>query len=135
MHFLRRAQEVTRCRNTRCREITYIVRKSGAEFTNWRRGMAVDNARACLRELVKHVFERRDGPTDGLGLAYSDLSARIGRMNKHGKGNPRGMGPLLDKIGHLLQDLEGKWGEPIPQIQSLVVQKTGTESGLPSNGI
>jgi hypothetical protein len=97
--------------------------------------MAVDNARACLRELVKHVFERRDGPTDGLGLAYSDLSARIGRMNKHGKGNPRGMGPLLDKIGHLLQDLEGKWGEPIPQIQSLVVQKTGTESGLPSNGI
>jgi hypothetical protein len=90
-------------------------------------------ALSCLKELVKHVFEHRNVSLDG--LPYGDLSRRIGRMNRRGIGNPRGMGPLLDKMGHLLQDLEGKWGERIPQIQSLVVKKAGACKGLPSDGI
>jgi hypothetical protein len=45
------------------------------------------------------------------------------------------MGRVLGKMGHLLQGLEGEWGEPIPQIQSLVVQKTGNGKNLPDDGI
>jgi hypothetical protein len=45
------------------------------------------------------------------------------------------MGDLLDEIGHLLMRFEGDWGEPIPQIQSLVVLKRGKFRGLPSDGI
>jgi len=38
-------------------------------------------------------------------------------------------------MGHLLQGLEGQWGEKIPHIQSLVVLKAGPDRGLPDKGI
>lgn len=90
-------------------------------------------ARDSLVKLVEHVFVHRDGLIPG--ITYEDLAARISRTNKHGLGHGHGMGRVLAKMGHLLQGLEGEWGEPIPQIQSLVVQKTGKGKNLPDDGI
>jgi len=45
------------------------------------------------------------------------------------------MGRVLGVMGHLLKDVEGEWGEHIPHIQSLVVNKTGYWRGLPDDGI
>lgn len=90
-------------------------------------------AHDSLLELVKHVFEHRDGHITG--ITYEELAFRIGRLNKHGKGHAHGMGGVLGRMGHLVQGLEGEWGEPIPHIQSLVVQKTGAGKNLPDDGI
>jgi hypothetical protein len=38
-------------------------------------------------------------------------------------------------MGHLLEDIDGDWGEGIPMIQCLVVVKNGPMSGLPDTGI
>ena len=45
------------------------------------------------------------------------------------------MGNILGEMGSLLKNIEGEWGEPIPHIQSLVVQKSGPFVGLPDDGI
>jgi hypothetical protein len=45
------------------------------------------------------------------------------------------MGDVLGKMGHLLKDIEGEWGEPIPHLQSLVVRKSGPYKDLPDRGI
>ena len=90
-------------------------------------------ADSCLFELVKYVFEQASGPLTG--ITYQDLAGRIDRLNKHGDGHGHGMGRLLGEMGHLLQNMEGDWGEPIPHIQSLVVNKTGLLKNLPDDGI
>ena len=90
-------------------------------------------ARKSLATLIHHVFDRRHGQISG--ITYKDLAARIGRLTKHGEGHARGMGDVLSKMGSMLKDLEGEWGEPIPHIQSLVVLKTGELKGLPDLGI
>jgi len=90
-------------------------------------------ARECLRALVEHVFEHRN---DFLtGITYEDLAERIGRFNKRNVGQAHGMGRVLGKMGNLLRGLEGEWGEKIPHIQSLVVNKAGADKGLPDEGI
>src|SRR6266705_1803014 len=89
--------------------------------------------RQALVKLVQYVFDHRDGLIQG--MTYEALAARIGRTNKHGIGHAHGMGNVLGKMGHLLQGIEGEWGEPIPHIQSLVVQKTGPNRNLPDEGI
>lgn len=89
--------------------------------------------RDSLVRLVQYVFDHRDGLIQG--VTYERLAAWIGRMNKHGIGHAHGMGDVLGKMGHLLQGIEGEWGEPIPHIQSLVVQKTGANRDLPDEGI
>jgi hypothetical protein len=86
-----------------------------------------------LLKLVEYVFQHRDGLING--VTYETLAAWIGRMNKHGVGHAHGMGDVLGKMGHLLQGIEGEWGETIPHIQSLVVQKTGPNQNLPDEGI
>jgi hypothetical protein len=45
------------------------------------------------------------------------------------------MGPVLSKMGRILRALHGSWGEQIPYIESLVVSKTGTNAGLPGEGM
>jgi hypothetical protein len=45
------------------------------------------------------------------------------------------MGNVLGRMGHLLKDIEGEWGEGIPHIQSLVVNMTGKLKNLPDKGI
>ena len=92
-----------------------------------------DPARASLRKLVEHVFAHRNGLITS--LFYNELAERIGRLNKHGRGHGHGMGKVLGNMGHLLEGLDGKWGEPIPHIQSLVVNMTGKLKGLPDEGI
>lgn len=95
-----------------------------------------EQAHACLRELIKHVFEHSVEDLDG--LTYQELARRIDRLNKHGQGHGHGIGAVLGIMGHLLQNLEGgwtEWGESVPHIQSLVVQKSGTSAGLPDEGI
>lgn len=78
-----------------------------------------EHARASLSILVEHVFSHRDGLIEP--LFYSQLAERIGRLNKHGQGHGHGMGNVLGRMGRLLNDVEGEWGEGIPHIQSLVV--------------
>src|ERR1043166_5348891 len=90
-------------------------------------------ARDSLRQLIAYVFAHRTGPISG--LSYEDLAFRIGRLNKHGRGHGHGLGQVLGIMGHLLQGIEGEWGERIPHIQSLVVNKTGPLRGLPDEGI
>lgn len=89
--------------------------------------------RDSLLKLVEYVFSHRDSLIDG--VTYQMLASWIGRLDKHGVGQAHGMGGVLGRMGHLLQGLEGEWGEPIPHIQSLVVQKTGSFKGLPDEGI
>ena len=90
-------------------------------------------ARSSLSQLVAHVYQHQNGPISG--LTYQQLASRIGRLNKHKKAHARGMGNVLGKMGHLLQGLEGAWGEPIPHIQSLVIMKSGPNRSLPDDGI
>lgn len=92
-----------------------------------------DAARASLLKLVEHVFTHRDGIIQP--LYYNELAQSIGRLDKHGRGHGHGMGSVLGKMGHLLKDIEGEWGEPIPYIQSLVVNMTGKLKELPDDGI
>lgn len=87
----------------------------------------------ALHELVKHVFASTPATIEG--LTYQELARRIGRLNKHGEGHGHGMGKVLGDMGHLLQRLEGEWGETIPHIQSLVINKAGSLVGLPDEGI
>jgi hypothetical protein len=84
-------------------------------------------------KLVEFVFNHRDGLISG--VTYEQLAFWIGRINRNGIGHGHGMGGVLGRMGHLLQGLEGEWGEPIPHIQSLVVQKSGKFEGLPDEGI
>ena len=90
-------------------------------------------ARGSLRELVMHVLAHQHESLPG--ITYEDLAFRIGRLNKHGVGHGHGMGNVLAIMGHLLKGLEVGWGESIPHIQCMVVQKTGPNKGLPDDGI
>lgn len=90
-------------------------------------------AKDSLRELVKYVLVHQDGMISG--MTYQELATRIGRLNKHDQGQAHGIGRVLGRMGHFLQGLEGKWGEPIPHIQSLVVRKSGAGKNLPDDGI
>jgi len=83
--------------------------------------------------LVRHVFAHQNGLIEG--LTYEDLALRIGRTNRRGTGHGHGMGQVLGVMGHLLEGLEGEWGELIPHIQSLVICKTGPLRNLPDKGI
>lgn len=86
-----------------------------------------------LRALVQHIFNHPDGLIRP--LTYAELAAQIGRLNRHGEPHAHGMGQTLGEMGHALRGLETKWGEEIPHIQSLVVNKTGRLKGLPDIGI
>ncbi|MFO1044528.1 MAG: hypothetical protein U0941_22370 [Planctomycetaceae bacterium] len=90
-------------------------------------------ARTSLLRLVEHVFNNRDGLIQP--LFYGELAQRIGRLNKHGDGHGHGMGFVLGVMGRMLQPIEDEWNEPIPHIQSLVVNKSGPLKDLPDDGI
>lgn len=95
-----------------------------------------EQARASLRELIRHVSEHSSEDLDG--ITYQELARRIGRLNQRRQGHGHGMGTILGIMGHLLEDLEGgwkEWGEAVPQIQSLVVLKRGGSARLPDEGI
>ncbi|MFQ5644819.1 MAG: hypothetical protein ACE5FQ_14135 [Thiogranum sp.] len=92
----------------------------------------LDPAKKSLYQLIRHVYCSLG---ELKGVTYQELALRIGRLNKHGEGHAHGMGKVLGDMGHLLQDLEGEWGEPIPPIQCLVVNKSGQYRGLPDEGI
>lgn len=96
-------------------------------------GTYAREARACLVSLVKHVFSHRGAPLTP--VTYQELAARIERLNKHGVGHGHGLGQVLGIMGHLLERIEGDWGEGIPKIQALVVNKSGSLRGLPDSGI
>src|SRR5690348_12785100 len=89
-------------------------------------------ARRALSELVAHVLL---SPGQIEGLTYKALAFRIGRRNRSGEGVGMGMGRILGKMGHMLQDLEKYCGKPIPNIQSLVIDKFGENADLPADGI
>jgi hypothetical protein len=141
--FLKMAQE-TGIQDTLPKKFRWaeLETKNEADMLTFYRGLLLhlgteatheQQARSSLAQLVAHVFTHQNGPIQG--LTYEDLATRIGRVNKDGVGHAHGMGQVLAVMGHLLQGLEGNWGEPIPHIQSLVIKKTGTNRGLPDDGI
>lgn len=90
-------------------------------------------ARRSLQQLVAHVRDHQSGLIEP--IFYSELAFRIERFTKHGDGHGHGVGRILGVMGHMLQEVEIGWGEPIPHIQSLVVNKAGALKGLPDEGI
>ena len=92
-----------------------------------------NHARRSLSALVQHLFDHSQDVLNG--LTYGDLAYQIGRLNKHGQGHGHGMGKVLGRMGRLLKELEGEWGERIPHMQSLVINKTGANKHLPDDGI
>ncbi len=92
-----------------------------------------EQANDSLRQLVAHVLAHRDGLI--AGITYQELAGRIRRQNRHGDPYAYGMGKVLSKVRRLLDSVVGELGEPIPYIESLVVQKTGPMKGIPSYGV
>jgi hypothetical protein len=90
-------------------------------------------AKRSLVQLVAYVSEHQGGPIGG--IPYEELARRVGHVTKNGKGWGHGMGFILGEMGHMLDGLHGPWGEQVPHIQSLVVNKTGQNAGLPDDGI
>lgn len=62
----------------------------------------------------------------GAPIFYSDLAAELGMPNA------RNLNYVLGSIGQTMKNLSKKWGEAIPPIQCLVVNKN---TGLPGEGI
>ncbi len=90
-------------------------------------------AKDSLRELVKHAAEHQGKPIPS--IAYQELAARIGRLDKHGQAHAHGMGPaVLGRLGNMLKGLEVGWAERIPHIQCLVGVKNDPQC-LPDEGI
>ncbi len=96
-------------------------------------GVFAKEARESLHQLVHHVLSLQGRALTP--ITYEELAFRIGRLNKHGKGHGHGMGKVLGVMGHTLQRLSGDWGEQVPMIQCLVVNKAGPLRGLPDVGI
>ena len=91
-------------------------------------------ARQCLPALVEHVFRSEsDTPSP---VTYERLAELIGRLRTRTQlPHARGMGKILGCLGHMLLDLQAKRGIRIPEIQSLVVNKSGPLKGFPDDGI
>lgn len=76
-------------------------------------------ARAALPILVRQAFAHSP-------IYYSDLAIEVGMPN------PRNLNYVLGSIGQTLVDLSNEWGEEIPPIQCLVINKN---TGLPGEGV
>jgi hypothetical protein len=59
-------------------------------------------------------------------IYYSDLAGELGMVN------PRNLNFVLGSIGQALQKLSSEWGEEVPPLQCLVVNKA---TGLPGEGV
>jgi len=90
-------------------------------------------ASASLQALVQHVFDCRGAPL--ATLTYEELAELIGRRKKNGQPWARGMGKVLGRLGRVLKRIGERWQRTIPQIQGIVVQKSGPSRGLPDKGI
>lgn len=75
-------------------------------------------ARKALPLLVRQAHSKQP-------ITYSDLAAELGMPN------PRNLNYVLDCIGNTLSVLAEQWGEEIPKIQALVVNKA---TGIPGCG-
>ena len=75
-------------------------------------------ARQALPLLVRLANSRSD-------IRYGDLAKQLGMPN------PRNLNYVLGSVGTTLEQLSDKWGEQIPAIQCLVVNKTR----LPGRGV
>ena len=76
-------------------------------------------ARAALPLLVRQAEAGRT-------IFYSDLAEELGMPN------PRNLNYVLGSIGQTLENLSHEWGESIPPLQCLVINRA---SGLPGEGI
>jgi len=68
-------------------------------------------------------------------ITYSELSAMIGLIEEHPDNYWRMIGNILGDMGDEVLKLADDWGDPIPHLQSLIVNKSGPNKGLPSKGI
>lgn len=86
----------------------------------------------CLVALVRHVLAHQGKIL--AGITYQELARRIDFLNKNGDPHPR-LGSVLGKMGHKLETVGTEFPEGIPDIQALVVVKTGPNEGIPDDGI
>lgn len=89
-------------------------------------------AKKCLTELVKHVLLHQGKTLES--ITYAELARRVGFLNRHGVPYPR-LGRVLGKMGNLVDSVQPSLPEKIPIIQSLVVNKSGLNRGIPDDGI
>jgi hypothetical protein len=78
-----------------------------------------ERARAAFPLLVRQAEA-------GVSIVYSDLAAELGMPNA------RNLNYVLGSVGQTLENLSAQWGEKIPPLQCLVVNKV---TGLPGEGI
>ncbi len=78
-----------------------------------------ERARRALPLLVRQAVARAP-------VYYSALAKELGMPN------PRNLNYVLGRIGEALECLSGRWGERIPAIQCLVINK---KTGLPGEGV
>lgn len=79
----------------------------------------VKRAREAFPILVRQAWA-------GKRIAYSDLADEMGMAN------PRNLNYVLGAIGKAIKELSAEWGQVIPPLQCLVVNK---QTGLPGEGV
>lgn len=89
----------------------------------------------ALPILVDHV--RRQTDDELVPLTYEEVATRLGRLNKNGVPWARGMGAVLGMVTEIIDKATQAWPETErpPYLTTVVVQKSGTEAGLPDTGI
>jgi hypothetical protein len=82
-------------------------------------GLYIKRARDAFPILVRQALAREK-------IAYSDLADEMGMPN------PRNLNYVLGAIGKAIKELSAEWGQEIPPLQCVVVNKN---TGLPGEGV
>jgi hypothetical protein len=92
---------------------------------------------ASIPLLISHVLAQRDGMMQP--LTYEDLAGLLDRRKHNGKlnGQPMalGMGDVLARTMVHIDRAANLLGETLPYLTTIVVDKTGTNKGLPGDGV
>ena len=95
--------------------IDYFARTNRPDWT-------INSARAILSILVRRVQADED---QKITITYGELGDELGLYH-------RNLRYPLGCIGDILSEMSGQWGEEIPEIQGLVVNK---RTGLPGDNV
>ncbi len=88
-------------------------------------------ALACIPVLVEHVLRQTDGVMQT--MTYGELARRLGRVDKHGRPAPKGLGSVLGMAMEHIDRVSGP-GQA-PYLTVIVVEKSGKDKGLPGFGV
>ncbi|RYF29061.1 MAG: hypothetical protein EOO23_07135 [Comamonadaceae bacterium] len=94
---------------------------------------ADEYARKALPMLVAHVLKQQDGVM--VPITYRRLAELLGRRNRHGDPWARGLGFVLGRVTALIDGTRERLPEPPPFLTSIVVLSSGSNVGLPDEGV